>query len=497
MQAHTWLVICLVVSCYGCATVDSPPQSLRVGSVPAEISDANLARALANYTIGLVHEGEGGGATEAAASHLRNAIAHDPGRHELYSLAVQIHLERQEPDKAIAILEHEVKARPDDVRSHLGLAVVLEALKRPDEAIAAYREAVRLKPDAVRLYLALAKVYLDQDADALAISVFREGVQKTDRDDVIVGYCFGEAMSHVSDGHFARAIPFLEMVRECDPVRRRDADRLMAELHNALGCPERAMVHLKRAVLEDPPEVDDIRRLASALVRMDRLRDAVTTLERGRKRLPESDELAVALAYVQILRKSYGEAIGILEAVAARVADRNADPLSEEFYLLLGEALDQSGRKEASEAVFEDGIRQHPKASMLLNYLAYTWAERGEKLGRARAYVERALAEQPDNGAYVDTLGWVCFRQARFEDALKLLQRASKLMEGDPTILEHVGDAFLALNRKEDAVASWVRSFLVDSENKRVEEKLLQHGYNPATLKQQADELNRKAADKE
>jgi Tfp pilus assembly protein PilF len=107
-----------------------------------------------------------------------------------------------------------------------------------------------------------------------------------------------------------------------------------------------------------------------------------------------------------------------------------------------------------------------------LNYLGFMWADRGENLPKARAYIEKACKIEPKNAAYLDSLGWVLFKQNHPQDALPWLVKAVELSpEPDATILDHLGDVYLTLHQFSKAMESWKKSLAVEP-NDDVKKKL-------------------------
>ena len=130
----------------------------------------------------------------------------------------------------------------------------------------------------------------------------------------------------------------------------------------------------------------------------------------------------------------------------------------------------------------------HPKSAEALNYLAYMWAERGVTLDRALAYSIRSLDIEPENAAYLDTLGWIYYKQGQYELALAQLSKAFSLMAEDPTIADHLGDAYAALGKRESALTAWSKAFLANPENVKLTAKLEAHGADVEALRKQARE---------
>ena len=111
-----------------------------------------------------------------------------------------------------------------------------------------------------------------------------------------------------------------------------------------------------------------------------------------------------------------------------------------------------------AEADFLRALELFPDQPFVLNYLGYSWTEQGRNLPRARQMIERAAAAQPNDGAILDSLGWVQLRQGDVQGAVKQLERAIELDSNDPTITSHLGDAYWAAGRKLEAQFQWRRA---------------------------------------
>ena len=112
--------------------------------------------------------------------------------------------------------------------------------------------------------------------------------------------------------------------------------------------------------------------------------------------------------------------------------------LSPRFYFWYGVALDQIKETDRAVAKFETCLALDPEFADALNYLAYLWAGRGERLDEALRHVQTALALDPQNAAYLDTLGWVYYQQGRYAEALDFLLQADEIRPDDAEILEHI-----------------------------------------------------------
>nr|MDA8077451.1 tetratricopeptide repeat protein [Nitrospiraceae bacterium] len=131
-------------------------------------------------------------------------------------------------------------------------------------------------------------------------------------------------------------------------------------------------------------------------------------------------------------------------------------------------------------AELRKAIELNPKNTDALNYLGYSYADKGIHLTEAESLVGRALEARPDNGYILDSLGWVYYKQGKLEKALELIKRASQTTKDDPVVLEHLGDIYKSMNEPRKAADAWEKSLLHHEKEEglkeRVEEKIRELG---------------------
>lgn len=138
-------------------------------------------------------------------------------------------------------------------------------------------------------------------------------------------------------------------------------------------------------------------------------------------------------------------------------------------------ALERSGDWPQAEQEFLTALETLGDEPLLLNYLGYTWVDRGENMERARAMVGRAVELRPDDGFMRDSLGWAEYRMGDFAAAAATLERAVAQQPLDPIINEHLGDAYWQVGRLREARFQWRRALSFEPEEKQIpiiEEKL-------------------------
>jgi len=141
-----------------------------------------------------------------------------------------------------------------------------------------------------------------------------------------------------------------------------------------------------------------------------------------------------------------------------------------------GVAYDRAGRWAEGEADLLAALKLQPDDPEVLNYLGYSWIDRGEHLDTALNMVQKAVSQAPQSARMVDSLGWAYFRMGDFKKAVVTLESAIELEAGDPDINNHLGDAYWRVGRRDEAVFQWRRVLTLDPEAKlkaEVEKKLV------------------------
>ena len=124
------------------------------------------------------------------------------------------------------------------------------------------------------------------------------------------------------------------------------------------------------------------------------------------------------------------------------------DPKIDELHFNLGVAYDKINKKEDCIIEMKETIKLNPKHANALNYLGYTYAEKGINLNEAISLIKKALQIKPDDGYYLDSLAWAYFQKGWVDDAIEILEKAVTLVKDDPVMYEHLGDIYLKKLKK-------------------------------------------------
>jgi tetratricopeptide (TPR) repeat protein len=201
---------------------------------------------------------------------------------------------------------------------------------------------------------------------------------------------------------------------------------------------------------------------------------AVKILTEARQRFPNAPEMVYYLALALREAKHPQQAVATFEEALHEAEMEAGEIANARFYFDYGTAAEQAGSYDKAADLFKKSIALDPaNAAEVYNYLGYMWAEHNMHLDEASDMIKRALQIDPNNGAYLDSLGWVEFRQGKFDQALTdLLRAAQNMSRDDAVVFEHVGDTYLKLNRISQALEAWKKAMTLDPQNKNLAQKI-------------------------
>jgi len=236
-----------------------------------------------------------------------------------------------------------------------------------------------------------------------------------------------------------------------------------AQVH--LGERGKALAILGRLQTDSPAGRSAIAKQAEILFRFEDDAQALQQIDALLATDSFEDMVRAAEVYQRLER--YDEAIPILERAL------QLEPDSTQIMFWLGASYERTGREPDAETLLEGLLDIDPNFAPALNYLGYMWADQGENLDQALRLVRQAVALEPDNGAYIDSLGWAHYQLGQYDEARGYLERAAKIVGDDAIVFEHLGDLYRALDEVQDAREAYERSLDLDGENaSQVRQKL-------------------------
>jgi len=221
-------------------------------------------------------------------------------------------------------------------------------------------------------------------------------------------------------------------------------------------------------------------RLAYYYTQSGRYEKAVAMMEVAVRKWPDNNEIAYFLALGYDDTGKTEKARGLLKVILDR------DPDNAEARMQYAVISERENDMPAAEENFRYLLSKKPDNANVLNYLGYSLADRGLKLDEAELLIMGAIAAEPENGAYLDSLAWVRFKRGNLPGALEGVRRAITAVCDDSTIWAHAGDIYAAAGEPGKAWLAWKNSWLLEKPAKRAKAaarlKELQKKINPAAL---------------
>jgi tetratricopeptide (TPR) repeat protein len=215
----------------------------------------------------------------------------------------------------------------------------------------------------------------------------------------------------------------------------------------------------KQARADNPTDLTLARLEAQALRQNGRADEGVAVMEEVLKSHPDNPAAYVALAQTYSDAQRGPLAVKLLRDAQSRF------PSSTDIVFQLGAAQEKQKNFAEAETAFLEVISREPEHAGALNYLGYMLAERGERLDESVAYLKRALAVEPDNGSFLDSLGWAYYKAGKLDLAEQNLRRAAEQLRTNSVIQDHYGDVLFRAGRLDDAISAWNRALSGDGDS--------------------------------
>ena len=401
----------------------------------------------------------------------------------------EIYLETGQLSTALGLAQGLVEADPKSLGAAMAVATVYERMGRMADAEAALLRVLDYHPDRFVIYARLARMRRARGDGAGEIQLYRDVLVKyPDHYGTLVSLGEAQISDKDMDGAIETYVRILEVYPDDPEVVRR-----LASLEFGAGRYEDAAKRLRYAVDQYPEQVEfryslgQVLRVTSepeeAILVFDeinsdhplyvesRMQIALLHQEQGRPELAlEEVEIVRELRsdrgldfHAATLRAQTGDLSGGAELLKGMLKET---PNDEEVLYQLGVLYGNHNDPDQALFYMEQVLIQNPQNPQALNYVGYTWAERGQRLDEAEEMIRQAVRLSPGDGYIVDSLGWVYFRQAQpllegknraeglalLEKAIEQLDLAVELTGGDPVVSEHLGDVYLQSGRPQRAL---------------------------------------------
>ncbi len=200
---------------------------------------------------------------------------------------------------------------------------------------------------------------------------------------------------------------------------------------------------------------------------MDRSEETIAALLKLEKEYPDNREVLNSIAEFYRMNERFAEAIPAYSKVIDNIEEENVRDWI--VYYTRGIVFDQEKRWAEAEMDFKKALEIRPEQPMVLNYLAYSWVDRGLNYVEAKKMLIRAVELRPNDGYIVDSLGWALYKMGDYEEAVPVLERAAQLETQDWAINDHLGDAYWTVGRKNEARFQWRHALSLSPDEDKID----------------------------
>ena len=408
----------------------------------------------------------------------RKAIALDEDGLELRKGLAQALLDNKQDDEAEKEFLKILEADPDEGVAYFRLAQIYKNRRDFDKALAHYNKASSILVGSLEISFNIALLYEELGRYEKAEERFQQLLKLTEKP--AGNYSASEKQNrgaflthagYVSQQleKYPQAIAYFTELKTLNAENAARAESYIIDTYRASKQLDKALAASEDAV-KAHPEDKDLKLLHADL--LSESGKGAQAIERLQKMLQGSeDDAKIYSAMIQVYQrdKKFKDAEKTL--LTAEKFFKN----KEGYHFMLGSMYERQKDYEKAEKTFKKVIELNPKHAAALNYLGYMLADRGVRLDESLSLIQKAVDLDPNNGAYLDSLGWAYFKLNRVDEAETYLKKALDRVRKDPTIHEHLGDVYYQKGQYADARAAWELSLANgqdEEETRKVQKKI-------------------------
>ncbi|MCX5723081.1 MAG: tetratricopeptide repeat protein [Nitrospirae bacterium] len=461
------------------------------------------------------------GQADRAVQLLDRAIALDPASGDPYFTKGLLLLNLKRQPEAEQAIRAGLGVAPDSAVGYYHLGRMLLDAGKGEEAALSLERAIAANVSFEPAYLALASIYESLQDQGRAVAVLRkylQGVNPKNRDirhQLVrlsvaakdyqtarkeLGDLLAEdpsdldaqlrlALLYGEEKDYPKAIDQLNQILKARPTELKIRDYL-GFLYEESKNTKKALETYTFNVQLEPSYFEGHLHLGVLLYRLKQLPEAIHHLTKAITINPKQPEAHIVLGLTYLQQDQFDEAARILEEGLSQ------NPKSADLHFNLGTVYDKLNRFDDVVRAMETAIKLDPHHADALNYLGYSYAERGVKLEQALSLTKQAVALKPDNGYYVDSLAWALFKAGLLGEALTEMKRALALAGEDAVLYEHLGDIYAKQRNLLEAREAWLHALELDPSNIKLMERFRDLGMGDPAKEERIQQAKRRVSEK-
>ena len=386
---------------------------------------------------------------------------------EVLMQIAQLNSVLQQYDKAAEALEQMMKIDPSNLAIKQNLSGVYLQLKKYDKALGLLNDVLEKNPDNIMLRTALADVYLQQNDWTSAKKQLNAVLQSDSLDPdthLRIGVVF-YAQTIKDTLVIPEAIEIFKKYEKNFPNDSRSYVYL-GVLYRGIKKDSIAEQYFTRATQSSNWNGDAWWQLGWLYFDKQDFRAAIEVLNKAKQHIADDFRIYMLLGI------SYNRAGMNEDSRVALERAHELNPADLNVLSSLGLTYDALKMHTESDSTYERALRINPHFALVLNNYAYSLAERGLQLERAEKMSKESLEKDSTNSSYLDTYGWILYKNERYEEALVYIKKAIDYGDVSAVVLEHLGDVYAKLNQMSEAKKYWTKALEKDKNNAALKQKI-------------------------
>jgi tetratricopeptide (TPR) repeat protein len=419
---------------------------------------------------------------DLAYRYAEEAVRVEPKNFAGYAALFDLHAADDHEKRAAEVLQRAARVEKAGPVFRLQLAQILLRLAMADENSideqwrgelnTTIEKAVAEGPDDPETLTKAADFYVLSRQAEKAVPLYRRAVE-TGRDEKEADTHDKLARALRAQGQKKEAAAELAKLLEKNPGRA-ETRELLGELYEEQGDLDKALDCYEATLQSDPNQPVNYLRVADLCLKTKHPERAVQVLTTAHDKFIDVPQVTYSLAVALAQAGDYAKSLAMFDAARKEALEAGQEMLNAAFYFAYGSTAERADQTDLAVEMLKKSIELDPQnAAEACNYLGYMWTDRGANLDEAGKYIRRALEAEPDNPAFIDSLGWWHFHRGEYQKALELLQRAAGHIEPpDAEVFKHLGFTFEKIGDMKQALEFWRKGAALDPADKKLAEKI-------------------------
>ena len=386
-----------------------------------------------------------------------------------------------EKDKELQVLEDLVKKHPNDMNYRVMKGNWLIQNGMHEEAFEEYQFALRQDPKHVAARLSLLDYYRTLDKDSLANALQEDILESpeipTNDKVMLVRKVVAENEQNGADS--TQVLDLFNRVLS-KPQHSADMTAMYAAYLQMKNFPQDSINTVYYQALKIEPDNASVRlALIQSLWKEQNFDEIIRLSKEATQYNPDEMAFYYFLGVCYFQKGNNDASLDALRRGVSQINSKSNKEFVSDFYAIMGDILHEKGKSTEAYAAYDSCLQWKPDNISCLNNYAYFLSEEDKDLDKAERMSKKTIDEEPENPTYLDTYAWILFKQQRYEEAQKYIDKVLELSPSpDATLLEHAGDIYSKTGNTKEAVAFWKKALEGKSKNaKLIRKKIKQRKY--------------------